>query len=57
MSASGHVDIIGWVEIGGDVNSSGHIKIQSLDNKGMVKIGGKLDCSGSCTIEGHMITE
>lgn len=57
VSASGHVEITGWVEVGGDVKSSGHIKIQSFDSRGLVKIGGKIDCSGACIIEGDMVAE
>lgn len=39
------------------MKSSGQVKIRSFKDKGTVKIGGKIDCSGGCLIEGDMTTE
>jgi predicted acyltransferase (DUF342 family) len=56
VAASGNIEITGWVEIGGDVKSNGQVKIRSFKGK-MVKVGGKIDCSGGCLIEGDMTVE
>lgn len=59
VSSSSTISINGWVEIAGDVKTSGQVKIRSTNGKedGMVKIGGKIDCNGGCVIEGDMVTE
>jgi len=44
--------------VGGEVNSSGRVKIKNFGKEpGRVKIGGKIDCSGGCVIEGNLVLE
>ena len=60
VSASGHVGIKGQVEIEGPVKTSSHVKISGLgtgDGKATIKIGGKIDCSSGCLIEGDVVSE
>jgi predicted acyltransferase (DUF342 family) len=56
VSCSGSVEISGNVQIGGSISSSGKVLIRCYE-KSIFSVGGKINSSGGCTVEGDLTVE